>query len=77
MDLYESGDNILVMDSGCDQTMINSSVCHVLSYTNQYFKINGVMSNMQSDDLLQVVNAAVLITKSKVLQKCAFTNCVY
>ena len=62
MDVYDSSDHVLVIDSGCDQTMIHSSVCHVLSFTNQYFKINGVMSTMKSESNLQVVNAAVLIT---------------
>ena len=62
MDVYDSSDHVLVIDSGCDQTMIHSSVCHVLSFTNQYFKINEVMSTMKSESNLQVVNAAVLIT---------------
>ena len=62
MDSYESNDKVLVMDSGCDQSMIHSSVCHVLSFTNQYFQINGVMSGMKSEEALQVVDAAVLIT---------------
>ena len=64
LDLYDRGDNVLVIDSGCDQSMIHSSACHVLNFTSQYFQINGVMSDMQSNEALQVVNAAVLITNS-------------
>lgn len=62
LDLYDSSDKILVIDSACYQSMIHSSACHVLNFTSQYFKRNSVMSSMRSDDALKVVNAAILIT---------------
>ena len=64
LDLYDRDDKVLVIDinSECDQSMIHSSACHVLNFTSQYFQINGVMSDMRSNEALQVVNAAVLIT---------------
>ena len=61
-DIASPEEHIMVIDSACDQSMVHQHACKVLSYTSEFFNIEGAMEGMASTDPLQVVNAAVKIT---------------
>ena len=50
------------MDSACDQSMISSRSCIILSPTTIYFNVDGAMTGMSSNEPLQVMNVACLVT---------------
>ena len=54
--------NILIIDSACDQSIINSQAFVVLSQSGTYFYVNGAMQGMQSENAYEVVNGATLAT---------------
>ena len=58
----EDKDNILIIDSACDQSMVGSGQCHVMSSTNLFYNVDGALAGMYSSTPLQVKNVAVLIT---------------
>ena len=55
--------NILIIDSACDQSIISDSAFVVLSPSGTYFHINGALSGrMESETALEVVDAVTKVT---------------
>ena len=50
----------MVIDNGCDQTIININSFLVQSFTGEYVNIGGALSTMSSSNL-EIVNAAFTI----------------
>jgi hypothetical protein len=55
-------ENILISDSGCDQTIINLNAFLIQTYTGEYFNIGGALQGMKSSDLELVNDAYTLAT---------------
>ena len=55
-------ENILISDSGCDQTIINLNAFLIQTYTGEYFNIGGALQGMHSSDLELVNDAYTLAT---------------
>ena len=53
---------ILIIDSACDQSIINSNAFTVLSRSGTYYYLNGATQGMKSDTAHEVVNGATLAT---------------
>ena len=51
-----SEENILVVDSGCDQSIVVSLGFVIGCRTGVYFNVDGALSNMKSSKPLEVVN---------------------
>ena len=69
MDKYGEDDDVMIIDSACDQSMIHSSACLVLSHTSVSFHVDGAMSGMVSQAPLSVKNVAVLVVDPYSSQK--------
>ena len=55
-------ENILISDSGCDQTIITLNAFLIQTYTGKYFNIGGALQGMTSSDLELVNDAYTLAT---------------
>jgi len=55
-------EHILISDSGCDQSIINSSAFLIQSFTGVYYNVGGALSGMSSSDLELVNDAYTLAT---------------
>ena len=53
-------ENIIITDSGCDQSIINLNSFLVQSYTGIYYNVGGVLQGMNSNDLEIVSDAFTL-----------------
>ena len=68
-------ENIIITDSGCDQSIINLN-SFLISFTGVYYNVGGALQGMSSNDLEIVSDAFTLCTlpnDSKVLQ---FNQCL-
>ena len=66
-------ENILIIDSACDQSIITTNVFVVLSRSGRYYYVNGALSGrMQNETPLEVVDAVTKVNlndgKSYILQ---------
>lgn len=53
----------MVIDSGCDQSIVNSRAFVIISRTGVYFNVDGpLMGRMKSSNAMEVVSAATLVT---------------
>ena len=60
---YDADDGILIIDSGCDQSIINKNNFVILSRTGLKFCVGGALQErMGSSAALEVVNGATLVT---------------
>ena len=57
-----SVDNILVIDSGCDQLITNINPFLIYTYAGVHFSVNGALNKMGSTNLELVSNAYTLVT---------------
>ena len=55
-------ENILVIDNGCDQTIININSFLIHSFAGTKYKINGALNAMSSSSLELVSEAFTLVT---------------
>ena len=56
-------DNILIIDSACDQSIINDYVFVILSRSGTFYHVNGALSGrMESETALEVVDAVTKVT---------------
>ena len=66
-----SEENILVVDSGCDQSIVSNLAFRVGCRSGVFFNVDGVLSDMKSSQLLEVVNncitTCILPNKDRVL----------
>ena len=66
-----SDESILVVDSGCDQSIVSNLVFKIGCRTGVFFDVNGALSGMKGDLPLEVVNncitTCVLPNKIRVL----------
>ena len=53
---------ILIIDNGCDKSIININSFLTLSSTGTFYNIGGALCSMTSDSLLEVVHACTLAT---------------
>ena len=51
MALYDDKENILIIDNGCDQSIITLTSFLVHNYTGVYIHVNGAMKSMQGSSL--------------------------
>ena len=58
--VISTNEQIMVIDNGCDQTIININSFLVQSFTGEYVNIGGALSTMSSSNL-EIVNAAFTI----------------
>ena len=57
--------NILIIDSACDQSIIAENSCVVLSRSGMMFYVDGALNGrMESDVPLEVVDAVTMLTMS-------------
>ena len=61
--LHSDKDRIMVIDSGCDQSIINSSSFLVKSYTGLYFNVGNAVNTNSSCNKLELVNDAYTVVK--------------
>ena len=54
--------NILVINNGCDQSIINLNSLLILSFAGVYFTVGGALNTMSSTNLELVSNAHTLVT---------------
>ena len=52
----------MIIDNACDQSILHSDVCVVLSKSNVFYYVDGAMPDMHSSEPLQVVNAVTLVS---------------
>ena len=52
-----TNENILVIDNGCDQTIINTNSCLIYTFFGIKYKINGALSKISSSSLELVSDA--------------------
>jgi hypothetical protein len=57
-----TNENILIIDNGCDQSIINQNSFLTLTSTGTFYNIGGALCSMTSDSLLEVVDACTLAT---------------
>ena len=65
-------ENVLIVDKGCDQTIVNLNSFLIHTFTGVFFNVNGAMSSMKTADLELVDEAYTLVTlenKPKVIFK--------
>ena len=65
-------ENLIIIDNGCDQTIINLNSFVVMTFTGILFDVNGAMDSMKSEPLELVNNTytlAILNNKQKVYLK--------
>ena len=55
-------DNILVIDSGCDQCMLSSMSFLVTHKSGIYYRLHRALHGMESINSLELVNACTLVT---------------
>ena len=55
-------ENLIIIDNGCDQTIINLNSFVVMTFTGILFDVNGAMASMKSEPLEFVNNAYTLAT---------------
>ena len=60
LDLHSADEGIIVVDSGCDQTIINLSSFTVKTYTSLYYNVGGALSNCNKTRL-ELVNDAYTV----------------
>ena len=60
LDLHSADEGIMVVDSGCDQTIINLSSFTVKTYTSLYYNVGGALSNC-GKTRLELVNDAYTV----------------
>ena len=77
-DVPSPDEDIMIIDSACDQSMVHRRACKVLSLTGEYFTVEGAIDGMTNDAPLQVANVAVLVTdpysKNKLI--CIINQCL-
>ena len=56
-----SGENVLIMDNGCDQSIVNISAFLVETHLGVYFTVRGAFKGMHSSDLELVNNAYTVV----------------
>ena len=55
--------DIIIIDSACDQSIVNGHAFVVVSRTGEYFHVNGVLTGwMEADTPLEVVDAVTKVT---------------
>ena len=57
-----TNEDILIIDNGCDQSIINNNSFLTLISTGAFYNIGGALCSMKSDSLLEVVDACTLAT---------------
>jgi len=65
LDIYDKGDDIMIVDSTCGQSRMHSSACRIMSNTSIFFHADGAMSGMYSSEALMVKNIAVMVVVFK------------
>ena len=59
-----SDENILVIDNGCDQSIININSFLIQSFAGIYYNIGGAIRTMKSTNLELVNEAFILVSMS-------------
>ena len=57
-----SGDNVLVIDNGCDQSTINIKSCLIGTFDGIHFSVNGLLNKIGSTTLERVSDAYTLVS---------------
>ena len=61
--IHDSSDTLIIIDSGCDQSIINKKSFSILSKSGTYYHVNGALADrMTTSEPLQVVNGATKVT---------------
>ena len=67
--LITSGENVLIIDNGCDQSIINVNSFLVETYTGIFYSVGGALCTMHSSKL-ELVNDAYTLTTLPDNSKC-------
>ena len=59
--LITSGENVSIMDNGCDQSIVNISAFLVETHLGVYFTVGGALNGMHLSDLELVNNAYTMV----------------
>ena len=59
--LITSDENVLIMDNGCDQSIININAFLISTHLGVYYTVGGALQGMHSSDLELVNNAYTLV----------------
>ena len=59
--MHSARDSIMVIDSGCDQSIINYNSFVVKSYTGVYFNVGSAVNTSNSCSKLEIVNDAYTV----------------
>jgi len=80
--ISSNDENILIIDSACDQSIVSNSSFVVEHYTGVFYGVDGALPSMKSRKPLEVVNSCItcctLNDKSKVLlelNQCLLDSC--
>ena len=78
MPLYDDEENVLIIDNGCDQSIITLTSFLVNTYTGIFIHLNGAMNSMKGSKL-EIVNDAYNLAEFDNGSKCLLkTNqCLY
>ena len=60
LNIPSSDESLLIVDSGCDQSIINNTF-KIMSKSGNFYNVDGALDNMSTDHALEVVNG---ITKT-------------
>ena len=63
LNIYTNDEQIMIIDSGCDQTVVNDTSFKIYSHTGIFFNVAGAINGSKNNNNLELVNDCYTFVK--------------